>query len=162
MNNSIIDAMVRHGIGLNTRFFEQLQATNSKYPPHNITQIGDNYCLTMAVAGFTIDDLEISVQNEHLTVVGKQPKPYYDMDRKCWVERDGDNSVKILYQGIGLRDFSSSFLIGDVEVSGAILRDGLLEITLIRHIPEAKKIKRIAIGNGLPDDNRFSDGKLSS
>lgn len=135
MNTSLLETMARHGIGLNTRFFEQLQTTNSKYPPHNITQIGDDYRLTMAVAGFTSDDLEISVQDEHLTVTGRSPQ-------KEW---DGGNGYKVLYQGIGLRDFTSVFMIGDVEVKTATLKNGLLEIDLIRHIPESKKVKKIAI-----------------
>lgn len=95
------------------------------YPPYNIEQIGDN-CLniTLAVAGFTGDDLDVSIENNQLTVRGKQ-------------EDDPDRLY--LHRGIAARQFVRSFVIAEgIEVTGANLDNGLLSIDLARPEPEIR------------------------
>ena len=107
------------------------------YPPYNIEVTGENrYAITLAVAGFTIEDLEIQVENNVLTVRGKKT--------------NDDNPHNYLYQGIATRSFERRFNLADyVEVSGAELRSGLLTVNLVKEIPEAMKPKRIEIsGSG--------------
>lgn len=150
--NNILDTMSRHGIGFNTRFFEQVQSLNSKYPPHNITQIGHNFRLTLAVAGFSENELDVFVQEDLLTISGKKevtkytdPDTYYALPHEKAVEADGEPRPVIRYRGIAFRDFHVQFSIGDVEIKSAVLKNGLLEIDLIRHIPEAKKPRQIEV-----------------
>ena len=110
------------------------------YPPYNIELLGkDNYRITMAVAGFTNDELDIQAEQQTLIVKGK---------------READNAKhNYLHQGIGARDFERRFQLAEhIEVTGARLENGLLHIDLVREIPEAMKPKRIAIAN--------SEGKL--
>ena len=103
------------------------------YPPYNIEVTGENrYAITLAVAGFTIEDLEIQVENNVLTVRGKKT--------------NDDNPHNYLYQGIATRSFERRFNLADyVEVTGAELRNGLLTVNLVKEIPEAMKPKRIEI-----------------
>lgn len=104
------------------------------YPPYNIERLGENeYRITMAVAGFTQDDLKIEVKENALTVRGdKQPET---------TER------QFLHRGIAQRGFEPRFQLADhVEVKGADLKDGLLHVDLVRNLPERMKPRTIAIG----------------
>jgi molecular chaperone IbpA len=135
MNATITNAMLEHGVGLNPWFFER-NAGSSKFPPHDITQIGDDqYRLTLAVAGFTRTDLKITLQGEHLTITGKKDK-----------STETPNNHKVLYRGIAYRDFVREFMIGEhVHIENAKLEHGLLEIDLVRQLPEVHKLKQIQI-----------------
>ncbi|GAB2175460.1 Hsp20 family protein [Dongia sp. agr-C8] len=107
------------------------------YPPYNIERTGeDQYRITMAVAGFGEDDIEITAQENALTVVGKQPK---------------DEAPKnLLYRGIAGRPFQRRFELAEyIRVSGASLENGLLHIELVREVPEAVKPRTIKIGSKL-------------
>lgn len=106
------------------------------YPPYNIERTGDNaYRITMAVAGFSEDELSIEAREHTLTVKGERAEN----------PEDGDNS-ELLYRGIAKRAFERRFQLADhVEVRGASLKNGLLHIDLVREIPEAMKPRRIAI-----------------
>ncbi len=110
----------------------------SGYPPYNIEKLEENaYRVTMAVAGFAEDDLEIEVRDGVLFVIGKQP------------EQPEDRSF--LYRGIAGRAFRRSFQLADhVKVQGAALENGLLHIDLAREIPEAMKPRKIAINSQVP------------
>ena len=104
------------------------------YPPYNIERTGeDQYRITMAVAGFGENDIEITAQENALTVVGKQPK---------------DEAPKsLLYRGIAGRPFQRRFELAEyIRVSGASLENGLLHIDLVREVPEAVKPRTIKIG----------------
>ena len=108
------------------------------YPPYNIERTGENdYRVTVAVAGFSQDELSIEVKENTLTIKGaKQAKEE---------ERNGE----VLYQGIAARAFERVFQLADhVQVKAAGLENGLLHVDLVREIPEAKKPRRIPIGNG--------------
>jgi len=108
------------------------------YPPYNIEKTGeDTYRLTMAVAGFRPEDLELVVKDNTLVVSGK-------------VNGDGSKS-ELLYRGIAGRAFERRFVLADhIVVDGADLRNGLLHVGLKRVVPEALKPRRIAIGGGSP------------
>ncbi|MBU3023361.1 Hsp20 family protein [Aestuariibacter sp. A3R04] len=120
--------------------------TQTSYPPYNIELLGDdNYRVTMAIAGFTADDIEIVAQENALTVSGKKPGS------------DETNEKKFLHRGISERNFERKFQLGDhVKVTGADVENGLLHIDLARVVPEAKKPRRIAIGNKAVNNNDVS------
>lgn len=106
------------------------------YPPYNIELLEkDSYRITMAVAGFTNDELDIQAEQQTLTVKGK---------------READSADhNYLHQGIAARNFERRFQLAEhIEVTNARLENGLLHIDLVREIPEAMKPKRIPIGNG--------------
>ena len=107
--------------------------SSAGYPPYNIEVNGENrYGITLAVAGFEREELDIQVEKGVLTVRGKKS--------------DAKEERKYLYQGIATRTFERKFNLADhVEVVGAQLNNGLLSISLVREIPEAMKPKTIAI-----------------
>ncbi len=102
------------------------------YPPYNIEMLDENrYAITLALAGYTEDDLDIQVEKGVLTVKG---------------ENKIDDKSEYLYHGIANGSFERKFNLADyVEVSNAKLVNGLLTISLVREIPEAMKPKKIAI-----------------
>ena len=106
------------------------------YPPYNIEARGDDaYRITMAVAGFGEDDLDVTVKENRLVVSGK-------------VGENGKD-VNYLHRGIAGRSFERRFeLAGNVKVVDARLANGLLEIDLERVVPEEHKLRRVAIGTG--------------
>ncbi|HHQ4804222.1 Hsp20 family protein [Aeromonas veronii] len=105
---------------------------NAGYPPYNIEQLGDSdYRISMAVAGFTQEELELSFQENLLTVKGN---------------KQADTGRNYLYQGIAERGFERRFQLADyVRVKGADLKNGLLHIELVREVPEAMKPRKIEI-----------------
>lgn len=105
----------------------------SGYPPYNIEVIDDNkYEITLAVSGFSENELDIQVENKALTVRGSKAEDN--------VERN------YLHKGIAARAFERKFNLADyVEITGANLKDGLLTISLVKEIPEVMKPKRIDI-----------------
>lgn len=107
---------------------------SSGYPPYNIEVIGeDNYQITMAIAGFSDDELSIESKQNELTVSGKKS-----------VADEGDR--KFLHRGIATRDFDRKFQLAEhVYVKGARMEHGLLHIELFRELPEALKPRSIAI-----------------
>ena len=106
------------------------------YPPYNIEKTGENaYRITMAVAGFSTDELNISVQEGVLTVTGKALKE--------------EEPKQFLHRGIARRAFERRFELADhIQVSGADLSNGLLHIDLVREVPEAMKPRTIQIATG--------------
>ena len=121
------------------RLFEQMntQFANSPngngYPPYNIAQLNeDEYMISIAVAGFSMDNLEITTERDQLKIVGTAPK--------------GDAEVNYLHKGIGGRNFRREFTLADhVVVAGAELDLGMLNVHLKREVPEALKPKTIEI-----------------
>lgn len=115
----------------------QRDANVNAYPPYNIELLDkDTYQITMAVAGFVEDELDLQSEKQVLTVKGTKA-----------AEQDAGER-KYLHQGIAARNFERRFNLADhVEVTGAKLSNGLLYINLVREIPEAMKPKKIAITN---------------
>lgn len=107
------------------------------YPPFDIEQDGaDTYRITMAVAGFRQDEIDITVHQNLLIVRGRK------------ADGDGRNYI---HRGIGAREFERRFALGDyVQVRGASLEDGLLTVDLVREVPEEMKPRRIEIGGSGP------------
>ena len=106
------------------------------YPPYNIEKSGeDTYRITLAVAGFAEADLDVELKEGVLTVSGKRA--------------DGNGEQTYLHQGIAERAFQRRFQLEEhVEAAGADLTNGLLQIDLVRRLPEAMKPRRIAIKSG--------------
>lgn len=107
----------------------------STYPPYNIELLAeDKYRITMAIAGFVEDELDIESKESALIVTGTK------------TPIDDNKERKFLHQGIAERNFERKFQLGDhVKVIGAHLENGLLHIDLEREIPEALKPRKIAI-----------------
>ena len=116
--------------------FGGVDGGNPAYPPYNIERTGENaYRISVAVAGFTENELNIEVKENTLSIRGE----------KTAEKKEADNEV--LYQGIAARAFERRFQLADhVEVRGASLENGLLHVDLVREIPESKKPRQIAIG----------------
>ncbi len=110
-------------------------ASVPSYPPYNIEKVGnDRYRLTVAVAGFGPEEIELVARDNTLTVTGKPAK-------------DAGPDAEILYRGIAGRSFERRFVLADhIVVEGADLRNGLLSVELSRVVPEALKPRRIEIG----------------
>lgn len=109
--------------------------TAPSYPPYNIEKLDDDaYSITMAVAGFSEDDLDITVQENQLTVKGK-------------IFADAEVAQRqFLHRGIAERAFERSFSLADhIKVADAKLENGLLHIALIREVPEEAKPRTIPI-----------------
>ena len=131
--------LYRSTIGFD-RLFDMLdQSTRlepmTNWPPYNIEKSGDDqYRITMAVAGFSPDEIEV-VQQENTLFVNGQKHP-------------GPEGRQILHRGIATRAFKQSFNLADhVKVTGASLDNGLLTVELVREVPEALKPRRIEIAH---------------
>lgn len=108
------------------------------YPPYNIERLGENdYRISMAVAGFGESEIKLEVKEQSLTVTGTKAAEAKER--------------QFLHRGIATRAFERRFQLADhVEVTGAELKDGLLNINLVRNVPERLKPRTIAIGSGTP------------
>jgi molecular chaperone IbpA len=115
-------------------------AQQPAFPPYNIELLEkDKYRITMAVAGFSEEDIQVQTENNTLTVSASRP------------EQTGDTKRTYLHQGIAERNFNRQFKLADhVKVVSATLANGLLQIELAREIPEAMKPRAIPInGNNV-------------
>lgn len=129
----------RNTVGFD-RLFELLENTgraaqNENYPPFNIERTGENdYQVTVAVAGFKPDEIDITAQQNLLIVTGSK-------------QSDSNDNRDFLHMGIASRNFERRFQLADhIHVTAADMADGLLIITLVREVPEALKPRKIAIG----------------
>ena len=115
----------------------RMQAEAPGYPPYNIEATGeDSYVLTMAVAGFGPDDIEMVVREDTLHISGKAPQP------------EGE-ARRYVHRGIAGRAFERRFALADhLVVQGARIENGLLHVALKREVPEALKPRRITIQTG--------------
>ena len=125
------------------RLFDMLEtngrtASAENYPPFNLERIAeDRYRITLAIAGFTRDEIEITAQQNLLLVTGHKD--------------DKATGANFLHVGIANRSFERRFELADfVLVEDARLNDGLLVIDLVREVPEAMKPKTVAIKTGAP------------
>ncbi|WP_397543729.1 Hsp20 family protein [Roseovarius salis] len=108
----------------------------STYPPYNIEKTADDsYRISIAVAGFSADDLSVEVKEGQLVVSARKS--------------EDDSNRKFLHRGIATRAFERKFQLADyVRVTGATHADGMLHIDLVREVPEALKPRRIEIASG--------------
>lgn len=129
--------LYRSAIGFDrlAQLFDDATRSESQvsYPPYNIELVNeDKYRITMAVAGFERSELEIETERDTLKIVGRKQKD--------------DAKRTFLHRGIAARDFEHRFQLADhVKVVGARLDNGLLNIDLVREVPEALKPRKIAI-----------------
>ncbi|MGQ7843133.1 Hsp20 family protein [Granulosicoccus sp. 3-233] len=108
------------------------------YPPYDIELVGENkYAITLAVAGFQDNEIDVQVEQGVLTVRGRK--------------EDQKKDSRYLHRGIATRSFERKFNLADhVEVVNAQLDNGLLKIALVKEIPEAMKPRKIPVGNQTP------------
>ncbi len=114
------------------------KSANEGYPPYNIERVAaadgqaERLRITLAVAGFTRDQLEITLEDKQLQIRGKQ---------------QDEGAREFIYRGIAARQFSRTFVLADgIEVRSAELANGLLAVDLVRHEPE-RLVRRIEIGD---------------
>lgn len=129
---SLFDSPLFLGFDQFERTLDRIKKTaNEGYPPYNIEQIGeDGLRITLAVAGFTMADLDVETEQNNLTIRGKQS--------------DEDDGRVYLHRGIAARQFQKAFILADgIEILGATLDNGLLHIDMKRIVPEsnARKIQ---------------------
>ena len=128
----------RSSIGFD-RLFDLVDAAQQQaeahYPPYNIERLGDDrYQISLALAGFRPDEINVTAEQNVLTVEGRK------------ADEEGH---EYLYQGISARPFRRQFNLADyVQVKGASFVDGLLKIALVREVPEAMKPRKVEIGGG--------------
>ena len=132
------------------RLFDMLENSSlgqsgENYPPFDLIKLGDNdFRIELAVAGFKPDELDITAQENVLTVSG----------RKKDEGEEKDNNY--IYRGIATRSFERRFALADhIQVRGADMKDGLLAIELKREIPEAMKPRKIDIGGSAPKHDQI-------
>lgn len=128
---SLFDSPLFLGFDHFERTFDRLKKSAQEgYPPYNIEQIGDDALrITLAVAGFTMDNLDVEVDQNQLIVKGRQSD-------------DSTQDRVFIHRGIAARQFQRSFVLADgIEVTDAHLSNGLLHIDMIRVVPETKARK---------------------
>ena len=121
------------------RLFDMLDTSvRSDWPPYDIEKIGDDqYRISMAVAGFSPSEIEITQEGSALTIVGRKDAPQ-------------DENKQFLHRGVASRSFKQIFNLADhVIVSGAQIENGMLAVLLVHEIPEKLKPRRIAVQDGL-------------
>jgi molecular chaperone IbpA len=135
-----IPQLHKFGIGFDNMFDEILrmnaQQPNNNYPPYNIVQINeDEYMISVAVAGFSQDNLTVTKDKNFLVVEGKHSSETVEIE-----------DINYLHKGISERNFRREFQLAEhVEIEGANLELGILSIHLKREVPEEQKPKSIAI-----------------
>jgi len=111
-----------------------LNESNTSYPPYNILKSDNNYSISLAIAGFSKDEVDISIQENELVIKG--------------VAKDQDNKIEFLHRGIAGRNFERKFRLADtIKVNDASYENGLLSIYLEREIPDHQKPRKIEINN---------------
>jgi molecular chaperone IbpA len=125
-------------------------STALSYPPYNIEKTGeDSYRLTMAVAGFSQSELDITVHEGTLIVTGKA--------------ETHEETGRYLHRGIARRAFERRFSLADhIKVTGASMDNGLLHVDLVREVPEAMKPRQIKIGAGGPSRPQVVEQKQAA
>ena len=123
------------------------------YPPYNIEKTGDDaYRLTMAVAGFSPTELDVTVHENTLVVTGK-----------AQAEEEKKNGNGYLHRGIARRAFERRFNLADhLKVTGANIDNGMLHVDLVHEVPEAAKPRKIAIGPSEPVQPQVTEQKAAA
>lgn len=136
-----VPSIHKFAVGFDNIFDEILrvsaQQTNQNYPPYNIVKHGeDTFVIELAVAGFNEGDITITVDKKVLIIEGQK----FDTSKEL------ETDVEYIHRGISSRNFTRTFTLADhVEVVDASSKNGILSITLERHIPEELKPKTVEI-----------------
>ena len=117
------------------RYFTAPHHQNGNYPPHNIVKYSeDTYGIEVAVAGFTKEEVTVEVDQDQLTIRGIKDRPNTDV------------GVEYLHRGLAARDFEQTFTLAEyMEVRGAKVENGMLQIDIQRLVPEALKPRKIEV-----------------
>ena len=111
-----------------------MNESSTSYPPYHILKSDNNYTISLAIAGFSNDEIDISVQENELLIKG--------------TSEEKDKDVEFLHRGIAGRNFERKFRLADtVKVSDASYENGLLNVYLEREIPDHQKPRKIEINN---------------
>jgi molecular chaperone IbpA len=149
MRSSEYAPLFRSTVGFD-RLFDMLEnSVRTDWPPYNIEKKSENeYCITMAVAGFSPDEVELTQHGPELTVSGQKKLE--------------ENDREILHRGLAVGNFKQVFKLADyVKVTNASLENGLLAIELAREIPEAMKPRRIAVSSASSIDGSDRPEQIS-
>lgn len=143
---SLFDSPLLLGFDQFERTLDRIKKSSHEgYPPYNIEQTAENGLrITLAVAGFAMSDLEIEIENNQMTIRGKQVE---------------DEGRVYLHRGIAARQFQRTFVLADgIEVLDAVLDNGLLHIDMKRVEPESKA-RKISISSGTPSASLSGNGR---
>jgi molecular chaperone IbpA len=138
MNTIDFSPLFRHAVGFDRMqtmldTATRLDSTSQSYPPYNIETVSENsYTISLAVAGFPPDDLEVTVKENILIITAQTSQ--------------ANKAAQFLHHGIAQRAFERRFQLADsVKVTGSSLENGMLRIDIVREIPEAQKPRKIEI-----------------
>jgi molecular chaperone IbpA len=132
-----IPSIYKFAVGFDSMLDELLRispAQQTNYPPFNLLKVDeDTFHIEIAVAGFKEGEIDVTIEKNLLTVKG--------------AKKDGiPDNIEYLHRGVSTRNFERTFPLGpNIEVKGAVIRDGMLIIDLVREVPEEEKPKSIAI-----------------
>lgn len=153
-----LSPLLRSSIGFDrfNRLFDaasRMEEAANGYPPYNIEKQGeDKYRVTLAVAGFTQDELAIVAQENSLLISGKANAE----------EKPESTETKVLHRGIARRPFERRFELAEtIKVTGATLENGLLHVDLVRVVPESMKPRQIKITTGAPAEPQAVESKAA-
>ncbi len=135
LNSFDLTPFYRNNVGIHRlldTMMNRLDTNNTGYPPYNVIRLSeDSYKIEIALAGFDEKEIDVTVKDGFLMISA---------------EKTDETVTEYLYKGIGCRAFSKSFQLSDyVEVVGAKFSNGILTVSLERHMPEAAKPRKIAI-----------------
>lgn len=158
MRNLDYSPLYRSTVGFDRLFnlldnVSSVENTNANsYPPYNIERLDEStYRVSMAVAGFSEDEISIESKQNSLTISAEKK------------ESEADKEREFLFRGIAARSFERRFQLADyVEVTGATLENGLLHVELVREIPEAMKPRRIEIARASAKRSKQIEGKAEA
>jgi molecular chaperone IbpA len=148
MTSFDLTPLYRSTVGYEPLFEMLRDSIRPDWPPYDIEKTGeDEYCIKMAVAGFSPDEIELTQHGAALLILGHKSTEH--------------RQHQILHSGLAFRDFRQTFNLADhVKVTGATLENGLLAITLVREVPEALKPRKIEIGKAAkPASKQVESGK---
>ena len=154
MNHLDLNVLGRSAIGMD-RLFSLLNKSNEgfspSFPPYNIERTGEStFRISMAVAGYSSDDINVETKDSVLFVTGEKETK----------ENSEQPDSQFLHQGISTANFERRFELAEfVEVKGATIKDGLLHIDLEREVPESMKPRKIEITNGEPNSKLIENAQ---
>jgi molecular chaperone IbpA len=121
-------------IGFDRLFTERAYSTSPTYPPYNIIKKTDNdYEIEVAVAGFSLDEIDVEVNQNQLVIKGQR-------------KREDDSEVEYLHKGLAYRDFEKVLTLAEhMQVGDASIKDGVLRVEITRIVPEALKPRKINV-----------------
>jgi molecular chaperone IbpA len=132
-DTTALNQLNRALVGFDRMFAEKL-ALNQSYPPYNIVKKSENdYEIEIAVAGFTLDEIEIEVTQNVLVIKGER-------------KRENEEDVEYIHRGLAFRNFEKSLTLAEnMEVGTATINDGILRIAIPRIVPDAMKPRKVQI-----------------